>query len=218
MKKPAKLKTKDRIVSVAIRMFNEFGIQGVTSRHIAGEMGISHGNLDYHYRTKEELLLAIYDKMRGDASEAYTSRKPNTSSLEHFHRMVSELEEFQYRYRFFNLDVLEITRSFPQVKGKIQETLLLRRQQMQGLFEDFLTDGYVGFPDEDVLERIQQTIRIVITFWLSRLEILPNHQPQQKGEMVRLVWNTVLPYLTVSGREEYERIMQSTSSELIDKP
>lgn len=217
MKKPAKLKTKDRIVSVAIRMFNEFGIQGVTSRHIAAEMGISHGNLDYHYRTKEELLLAIYDKMRADASEAYTSRKPKISSLEHFHRMVSELEEFQYRYRFFNLDVLEITRSFPQVKVKIQETFMLRRQQMQGLFEDFLTDGYVVFPEEDVLERIQQTIRILITFWLSRLEILPAHQLQQKGEMVRLVWNTILPYLTVSGREQYERIMQSTSSELVSK-
>lgn len=215
--KPAKLKTKDKILSVAIRMFNEFGVQGITSRHIAGEMGISHGNLDYHYHTKEDLLLAIYDKMRGDASEAYTSRKANTSSLEHFHRMISELEEFQYRYRFFNLDVLEITRSFPQVKVKIQETLLLRRKQMQGLFEDFLADGYAVFPDEEVLERIQQTIRILITFWLSRLEILPAQQPQQKGEMARLVWNTVLPYLTDSGRKEYGRIMESTAPELIDK-
>lgn len=217
MKNTAKIKTKDKILSVAIRMFNESGVQGITSRHIAAEMGISHGNLDYHYRTKEELLLAIYDKMRAEASEAYGTKKPNSSSLEHFHRMVLELEEFQYRYRFFNLDVLEISRSFPQVKVKIQETLMLRRKQMQGLFKDFLTDGYVVFPDEDVLERIQQTIRIVITFWLSRLEILPTPQPQQKGEMARLVWNTILPYLTASGTEEYERIMQSTSSLLIDK-
>ena len=211
MKNTAKIKTKDKILSAAIRMFNESGVQGITSRHIAAEMGISHGNLDYHYRTKEELLLAIYDRMRTEASEAYGAKNPNSSSLEHFHRMVSELEEFQYRYRFFNLDVLEISRSFPQVKVKIQETLILRRRQMKGLFEDFLTDGYVVFPDEEVMERIQQTIRMVITFWLSRLEILPAPQHQEKGEMVRLVWNTILAYLTSEGRKEYDRILESAA-------
>jgi AcrR family transcriptional regulator len=217
MKNTAKIKTKDKILSMAIRMFNESGVQGITSRHIAAEMGISHGNLDYHYRTKEELLLAIYDKMRAEASEAYSTKKPNSSSLEHFHRMVLELEEFQYRYRFFNLDVLEISRSFPLVNKKIQETLILRKQQTQQLFEEFLKDGYVIFPDEDVMERILHTIRMVITFWLSQLEVVSPYKFQQKGEMVRLVWNTFLPYLTPAGREEYERIMNSTAAELVNK-
>ncbi|MBN7809954.1 TetR/AcrR family transcriptional regulator [Algoriphagus sp. H41] len=210
----AKIKTKDKILSVAIRMFNESGIQGVTSRHIAAEMGISHGNLDYHYHTKEDLLLAIYDKMRAEASEAYTIRESNISSLMHFQRMVAGLEEFQYRYRFFNLDVLEISRSFPEVNKKIQETLILRKQQAQQLFEEFLKDGYVSFPDEDVMERIQHTIRIVITFWLSQLEVISPYKFRQKGEMVRLVWNTILPYLTPAGKEEYDRIQESAPSEL----
>ncbi len=218
MKNLSKLKTKDKILSVAIRMFNESGVQGITSRHIAAELGISHGNLDYHYHTKEDLILAIYDRMREDASESYSTRVPNTSSLRHFHRMVSELEEFQYRYRFFNLDVLEISRSFPQVSRRIQETLILRKQQTQQLFEEFLKDGYVSFPDEDVMERTLHTIRMMITFWLSQLEVISPYKFQQKGEMVRLVWNTILPYLTPAGKEEYGRIMESVASELVNKP
>ena len=217
MEKPIKLKTKDKIVAVAIRMFNESGIQGITSRHIAAEMGISHGNLDYHYHTKEDLILSIYDKMRQEASESYGTRRPNTTSFQHFHRMISELEEFQYRYRFFNLDVLEISRSFPNVSRKIQETLILRKQQTQLLFEEFLNDGYVSFPDEDVMERILHTIRMVITFWLSQLEVISTYKFKQKGEMVRLVWNTFLPYLTPAGKEEYERVIDSAASALVNK-
>ncbi|GAA0879240.1 hypothetical protein GCM10009119_22080 [Algoriphagus jejuensis] len=217
MIKPNKPKTKDKILSVAIRMFNEAGIQGITSRHIAAEMGISHGNLDYHYHTKEDLLLAIYDKMRDEASETYSVREPNSSSLQHFQHMVSGLEEFQYRYRFFNLDVLEISRSFPEVNKKIQETLILRKQQAQQLFEEFLEDGYVSFPDEDVMERILHTIRMVITFWLSQMEVISPYRFRQKGEMVRLVWNTILPYLTPAGREEYERILDLAASETAGK-
>lgn len=208
MKNPAKLKTKDRILSVAIRMFNEFGVQGITSRHIAGEMGISHGNLDYHYPTKESLILAIYEKMRQEASESYSVRKPNASSLQHFHHMIAELEEFQYRYRFFNLDILEISRSFPQVGKIMQETFSLRKQQMQDLFDDFLKDGFMLFAEEELLERTQHTIRIVITFWLSQLELLSTYKFQYKGEMIRLVWSLVLPYLTPAGIEEYRRILK----------
>ena len=217
MTKPTKPKTKDKILSVAIRLFNESGVQGITSRHIAAEMGISHGNLDYHYHTKEDLILAIYDKMRKEASESYGTRKQNASSLQHFHSMITELEEFQYRYRFFNLDVLEISRSFPEVNKKIQETMILRKQQTQQLFEEFLKEGYVNFPDEDVMERILHTIRMIITFWLSQLEVISPYKFKQKGEMVNLIWNAVLPYMTESGKAEYERIVASPAPELAEK-
>ncbi len=217
MAEQKKLKTKDKILSVAIRMYNESGINGVTSRHIAAEMGISYGNLDYHYHTKEDLVFAIYEKMRLEASQSYTMRKPNTSSLGHFHLMISELEEFQYRYRFFNLDVLEISRSFTGINKIIQETFILRKQQVSELFEEFQNDGYLVMQDDDTLERIQHTIRMVITFWLSQLEIITSYKFQQKGEMVKLVWTLVLPYLTEAGKEEYQRILESHASEMINK-
>ncbi|WP_240510954.1 TetR/AcrR family transcriptional regulator [Algoriphagus antarcticus] len=48
-----KLKTKEKILLTAIKLYNPSGVQIITSRHIAAEMGISHGNLDCHYKTKE---------------------------------------------------------------------------------------------------------------------------------------------------------------------
>lgn len=191
-------------------MFNESGIQNITSRHIAAELGISHGNLDYHYKTKEDLLLTIYGKMREEITTIYTIRPESVSSLEHFHRLLVELEEFQFRYRFFNLDVLEISRTFPRVKQIIQVTFEKRKAQTKDLFEEFISNGFAVFPNSDTLERILHLTRMVITFWLSQCEILSSYQYTKKGEMVNSAWILLLPYLTESGIKEYRRIQETT--------
>lgn len=212
MKTTPKLKTKEKIICTAVKLFNESGIQNITSRHIAAELGISHGNLDYHYKTKEDLLLGIYEKMREEVTTTYTIRGESVSSLEHFYRLLVELEDFQYRYRFFNLDVLEITRTFPLVKQIIQETFDKRRSQTKVLFEEFISNGLAVFPDTDTLERTLHLIRVVISFWLSQCEILSSYQYTKKGEMVNSIWILLRPYLTEAGMEESQRIQQSTTS------
>jgi AcrR family transcriptional regulator len=208
MAEQRKLKTKDKILLEAIKMFNESGVQGITSRHIAAEMGISHGNLDYHYKTKEDMILAIYKKMRKEMSESYGDRKPGVSSMEHFHLLLIQLEDFQYRYRFFNMDVLEISRSYPKTRRLLQKTFELRKQQMFDLFKEFIEDRYLEFPKEIVFERVQHIIRIVITFWLSQREILSTYKFTDKGEMVETVWILIEPYLTETGKTERQRLFQ----------
>ncbi|WP_026954803.1 TetR/AcrR family transcriptional regulator [Algoriphagus vanfongensis] len=205
MSETKKLKTKDKILVEAIRLYNEFGIQNVTSRHIAGEMGISHGNLDYHYKTKEDIILAIYKKMRVEMSNSYGGRKVGMSSLEHFHLLLLQLEEFQYKFRFFNLDVLEVSRSYPTVSQIIQETFVKRRQTTIDLFKEFIKDGYMRELDLPAIERLEHTIRMVITFWLSQREVMVSYNFTEKGEMIKTIYSLINPYLTEEGFREQKR-------------
>lgn len=209
MEKSQKLKTKDKILLAAIEQYNKVGVQSITSRHIAGEMGISHGNLDYHYKNKEDIILAIYKKMRAEMSESYSTRREKTSSLEHFHLLLIQLEEFQYRYRFFNYDVLEISRSFPKVSKLLQKTFELRKQQMQNLFLEFKNDGFSTLSEGEPSERVQHIIRIIITFWLSQREVLASFKFTEKGEMVRSVWTVLKPYLTETGKDEKRKTIET---------
>jgi AcrR family transcriptional regulator len=48
--------TKEKIVDVAIELFTERGFSSVSTNHIASAMGISPGNLYYHFRNKEDIL------------------------------------------------------------------------------------------------------------------------------------------------------------------
>ncbi|HUH47823.1 MAG TPA: TetR/AcrR family transcriptional regulator [Arenibacter sp.] len=202
-----KIKTKDKILLFAVKMFNEQGVQSITSRHIAVEMGISHGNLDYHYKTKEDLLLAIYKQMRKEMSDSYLSRNTYSTALEHFHHLLIQLEAFQLKYRFFNLDVLEISRSFPKISKLLTKTLELRKQQMDDLFQEFIKEGYLKEKKDFDHGRLQHTIRIIITFWLSQQVVLHNFKYTENGEMTKHIWEILLPYLTESGHKEYDRLI-----------
>ncbi|MBL0022754.1 MAG: TetR/AcrR family transcriptional regulator [Sphingomonadales bacterium] len=53
------LKTRDRIVEAARRLFNERGYGEVTTAALASHLGMAEGNLWYHFKTKRALLEAI---------------------------------------------------------------------------------------------------------------------------------------------------------------
>lgn len=204
------MKTKDRIVETAIQLYNEKGFSNVTSRHIAAEIKISHGNLEYHFPNKESLLFAIYEQMREEISSFYTSQDAEaTNPVEHLHKLLVRLEEFQWKYKFFNLDVLEISRNYEQVNLLLKNTLQIRKTQMSGLFQRFVSLQYMkSEPTTGYYYRVQHTIRILITFWNSQEVVLSNFDFNQRGEMVRHIWDLLLPHFTEKGIREYKVVNQ----------
>src|SRR6266536_2569583 len=50
------MKTRDRILETALRLFNEEGAAKVPTNRIATELEMSPGNLYYHFRQKEQLV------------------------------------------------------------------------------------------------------------------------------------------------------------------
>ena len=67
------MKTRDKIIHTALGLFNEQGTKAVTTNHIAAAVGISPGNLYYHFRNKEDIIRAIFEQM-----DAYGQHQPGT--------------------------------------------------------------------------------------------------------------------------------------------
>lgn len=73
--------TRLQIVRVALRLFLEHGYSATTSKVIANELGMSPGNLTFHFPTKEHLLAQLTDllcrfqwkRMEEEAEEGFSS-------------------------------------------------------------------------------------------------------------------------------------------------
>ena len=55
--------TQTRIVDAAQLLFNEHGTAAVSTNRIAEYCGISKGNLHYHFRTKQEIIRCLFQRM-----------------------------------------------------------------------------------------------------------------------------------------------------------
>lgn len=52
---------KENIILTAIEIIDDLGIQGLSTREIARRQGISEGTLFRHYKSKNEIILAVLD-------------------------------------------------------------------------------------------------------------------------------------------------------------
>jgi len=201
--------TADRIIEASVKLFNADGVSQVSLRGIADEIGISHGNLAYHFSNKGEILDELYKRMEQEMDDAVYPAGDLT--LHHYHRMAKRISEFHDRYRFFYLDMLEITRHYPRVIRRYRRTVALRFEQYDRLMADLIRKGLVKREPEPGFYRSQfRSIWVMSTFWLQHKAVLgKNHPVLDAGSDVRHVWEIMLQHLTPKGLREFKEICES---------
>ncbi|HUJ73199.1 MAG TPA: TetR/AcrR family transcriptional regulator, partial [bacterium] len=67
--------TRDRILAASLELFNAWGEPHVSTALIASQLNISEGNLWYHFRTKRDLVVALFGQLE-ERVERNLSRQP----------------------------------------------------------------------------------------------------------------------------------------------
>ena len=188
--------TKDRIADEARMLFNEQGTAAVSTNHIAKAAGVSPGNLYYHFRNKEEIIRAIFERI--DAHWAASSSMPTDRmpTLADVRRTVQAVYAGLWRYRFFYRELGALTRRDPELAGRVRT---LRERGTEGtveLLEGFRAAGVLVIPGGDVtLLRLATTLMLVSEYWLPFAEAgsgSPDDDPTPEG--VELMMQILAPY------------------------
>lgn len=61
--------TRDRIVDAALRLFRDKGFDETTMRDVAEEAGVATGAAYYYFRSKEDLVMALYARTSEEARD-----------------------------------------------------------------------------------------------------------------------------------------------------
>lgn len=194
--------TKDKILETALTLFNQNGIDSVTIRHIAQEMGISHGNLQYHFGNTNIIIQELYYRMAATFDELIASASIQVNEeLQQFKLSVSAGYRLIHAYRFIFLHFVEIGRRVPDISKHYSQNLKKRELQMMYWFKVLQEKGMMR---KDIPAYIQQQlvqqIFIISDFWLSSNEIslrLGGKKAIQYHE--RLFFSLLYPYFTAKG-------------------
>ena len=104
MKKPPR-RTAERILATALDLFNRYGEPNVATTLIASDMGISPGNLFYHFPAKELLVNALFDEYLHDMDQLLPAAA-DVQDMEHawffMHTLFERIWEYRFLYRDLN--------------------------------------------------------------------------------------------------------------------
>lgn len=105
--------TPDRILTTSLRLFNRYGVDRVPVYKIAAELGISPGNLTYHFPRKQDILYRLIANLENEASGVLASlRNPSANQLAGYLVGVFRL---MWRYHFFFELLTHLTATDPKI-------------------------------------------------------------------------------------------------------
>lgn len=191
------MKTKERLLDTALALFNAQGSAAVSTNHIAQAAGISPGNLYYHYRNKEEIIFALFERLFSEWDVAFVLPDDVPPTFADVQHLVRENFRIISAYAFIHRELIALLRQNDALHKRF---LAVRDRGFRGFREIFsaLTASGVfvqTITPEDVT-RLAEVCWLITEFWVSSLEV--SGQAVGDAEMQRgvdLMLFALRPYL-----------------------
>jgi len=201
-KKPRR--TAERILEVTLELFNRFGEPNVSTTLISAELGISPGNLYYHYPAKDELINSLFDRYERSLNELLHAAD-NVRNVEDAWLFFHMLFELIWQYRFLYRDLNDLLSKNRRLETHFQFVLKNKSRAVQSVL-DGLSRGSAMLIDTRIdtreAEAVSTAMVVVLTYWLSyeyvrdpRRALEPEHANAALLRGAFHVLSLLMPYL-----------------------
>ena len=219
MVKPAKQprRTAERILDTTLELFNRFGEPNVSTTLISAELGISPGNLYYHYPAKEELITRLFDRYDAALTELLRAAD-DVGNVEDAWLFFHMLFELIWAYRFLYRDLNDLLSNNRKLETHFQFVLQRKARAVQAVLDGIAGHGDVKIDARDAAP-VATAMVVVLTYWLS-FEYVRNPrralEPEQAGAALLRgafhVLSLLLPYLDAAGRDHLHSLAHHYTS------
>jgi AcrR family transcriptional regulator len=217
-------RTRDRVLSAALQLFNERGTASVTTNHVAERAGISPGNLYYWFSDKNEIVrelyaefVAAYEQLwRGSHSETRSHGEPGSLEVgvqagveagvlgdpldltpEEVLARLAEGAALSRRYAFLARDLLGLLHGDPVLAAEYRAVRERRIAEFTDLAGAWRARGLIRPLDEGTVTDLVQALWVIAETWLAFGELDGSHPDAELG--TRLLGVVLRPYLTPDG-------------------
>ena len=213
MASKAPRQTAERIVASALGLFNRFGEPNVAATMVAADLGISPGNLYYHYPGKEDIVNHLFGQYLNDL-QALLPASQDVKDLEDAWFFMHSLFELVWRYRFLYRDLNDLLSKYRQLEQQVKQVLANKHASFLTLLK-CMTDQ--GLLTQNATERDSSATQmlVMLTWWLSYEYVRdPRHALEDANAQggvsrgAQQVLGLLLPYLHAQPKAQLTALLQ----------
>ena len=195
--------TKQKILLKSLELFNRDGVTNVSLRSIADNLEISIGNLQYHFKKRENIIETLYFQLVDEINNAIYIKNDNL--LESFFNISTTTFSILYNYHFFLLDFVFIVRNNKKIKNHYSKLSLQREEQFLKIADILKNNGLFR---EEILKgeyhHLFKRTEVISNFWFSSILIQADNLSRKAIQDYSLmVSQSIYPYLTEKGKAQY---------------
>ncbi len=201
-------RTRSRILAEALALFNERGDAHVTTGAIAQSLGMSPGNLYYHFRNKDEIVAEL---MRG--LESRLALEPGTpldapGAIEDLwlflHLTLEAIWDFRFLYR--NLD--DLAARDKRLRARFNRIAERKFRGVVALCEGLVRARAMRASPEEI-RTLARNVLVVATYWQNFQSLRERAGGADLGLGAHQVMSLVAPYLVGEARGHLARITRN---------
>jgi AcrR family transcriptional regulator len=197
------MKTRDRILECALDLFNRNGEPNVTTLEIATELGISPGNLYYHFHGKEPLVMALFERFQEDLAPLLDPPAEAQLDEEDYWLFLHLIVERLALYRFLFQDLSNLAGRLPKLARGMRNWLNHLKRTLAALLARLKAEHQL-ISDTEALGQLVEQITLTLLFSLDYQRVIGS------GGEIRLVVYQVMmlvaPHLRPGSRHAAESL------------
>jgi len=203
--RPAR-QTRNRILEVTLALYNALGEPNVSTTLIATEVGISAGNLHYHFRKKDQLIGALLDQFVKEIDELLPPDNWRAADVEDAWFLLHVIFEAIWRYRFLFRDLSGIMSRDRRAGHRLTQVFARAVDTSRGICLGLAESGMLEATAAEI-EALARNVTVVTLYWLS-FDTVRNPRREQAGEAIATgvyqVLMLVAPFMRANGRANLE--------------
>lgn len=161
-------KTRDRIVLESLGLFNTQGERNVTTNHIAAHLGMSPGNLYYHFRNKQEIITELFGQYEARVDAFLRVPEGRAVTVEDKTFYLESLLAAMWDFRFLHRDLEHLLESDAELAVRYRQFAQRCLDHALGIYRGFVEAGILLMTPAQT-EALTLNSWIIITSWVRFL-------------------------------------------------
>lgn len=202
------MKTRDKIIYASLDLFNEKGERAVTTNHIAAHLGISPGNLYYHFRNKEDIIQSIFQEYINYMKESFLPADDDVPAEVFLQRYCDEVFGSIWRFRFFHSSMPGLVLRDEELHKQYMQSHNALGERARISVSHLKRDGVIEIEDDRIGELVE-LMRVVGSSWMSYVMANTLNAQITKADVydgVIKIMSLLHPYATEKGVKTLDRL------------